>query len=139
MAGAASSACIGGFDAARITPGGLLNHLQALSQQRSIAVVQVDVISGGAAVHQANCLPTTKATASASVSKKGLSASLRSLELSHIIVRHDLSTKVLHVEYDFAESMREPVCALLDCLAEWDKYTKQRGLTSPGRDGSYSE
>lgn len=60
VAGAASSACIGGFNAARITPGGLLNHLQALSQQRSIAVVQVDVISGGAAVHQANCLPHHK-------------------------------------------------------------------------------
>jgi DNA-binding HxlR family transcriptional regulator len=70
-------------------------------------------------------------------SKKALSASLRSLELSHLIVRHDLSTKVLHVEYDFAETMREPVWALLDCLATWDDHTKGVRLTSPQRGNSH--
>jgi DNA-binding HxlR family transcriptional regulator len=53
-----------------------------------------------------------------SASKKALTASLRSLEASGIIVRRDLSTSVLHVEYELLETMREPVVAMLDVLAE---------------------
>jgi DNA-binding HxlR family transcriptional regulator len=52
-------------------------------------------------------------------SKKGLRANLRSLESSHIVVRRDLSDSVLHVEYDFEDSVRESVCSLLDHLAAW--------------------
>jgi len=40
-------------------------------------------------------------------SKKALRASLRSLESAGVVVRRDLSHVVLHVEYDFAEDMRE--------------------------------
>jgi DNA-binding HxlR family transcriptional regulator len=49
-------------------------------------------------------------------SKKALTASLRSLEKRGIIIRRDLSTSVLHVEYEFAEAMREPILALLESL-----------------------
>jgi len=54
-----------------------------------------------------------------SASKKALRASLRSLEAAEIVVRHDMSGIVLHVEYDFAEEMRVAVCSLLDQLAVW--------------------
>ncbi|WP_432432281.1 winged helix-turn-helix transcriptional regulator [Granulicella aggregans] len=40
-------------------------------------------------------------------SKKALSASLRSLELKRLVLNHDLSTSVLHVEYELAGSVRE--------------------------------
>src|SRR5579871_357699 len=52
-------------------------------------------------------------------SKKGLTARLRSLEAARVILRRDLSTSVLHVEYTFAAALREPLIALLDSLAEW--------------------
>jgi DNA-binding HxlR family transcriptional regulator len=52
-------------------------------------------------------------------SKKALTASLRSLEAAQVIVRRDLSTSVLHVEYELTQRTREPVSALLDHLAEW--------------------
>jgi DNA-binding HxlR family transcriptional regulator len=39
-------------------------------------------------------------------SPKALRASLRALEAAEIVVRHDMSGIVLHVEYDFAENMR---------------------------------
>ena len=54
-----------------------------------------------------------------SASKKALRASLRSLEAAEIVVRRDLSSTVLHVEYDFAYDMRGIVCSLLDQLADW--------------------
>jgi DNA-binding HxlR family transcriptional regulator len=54
-----------------------------------------------------------------SASQKALTASLRSLESSQIILRKDLSTSVLHVEYELTESMRQPVIELLCRLAEW--------------------
>jgi DNA-binding HxlR family transcriptional regulator len=60
-----------------------------------------------------------------SASKKALRAGLRSLELSRVIVRHDMSSAVLHVEYDFTDDMREYVTALLDHLAEWGASLKQ--------------
>ena len=51
-------------------------------------------------------------------SKKGLTSSLRSLELARIIVRRDLSSSMLHVEYEIADEMREPIAVLLTCLAD---------------------
>ena len=54
-----------------------------------------------------------------SASKKALRASLRALEAAEIVVRHDMSGIVLHVEYDFADNMRPTMCSLLDHLAEW--------------------
>ncbi len=53
-----------------------------------------------------------------SASKKALRASLRQLEAAHLVVRRDLSRTVLHVEYDFADEMRQWVCSLLDQLAQ---------------------
>jgi DNA-binding HxlR family transcriptional regulator len=49
-------------------------------------------------------------------SKKGLTASLRSLENANVIVRRDLSDSKLHVEYDLNETIREPLSVLLGCL-----------------------
>ena len=54
-------------------------------------------------------------------SKKGLTESLRSLEAARVLLRRDLSGSILHVEYELADKMREPVVALLDYLAEWSK------------------
>jgi len=42
-------------------------------------------------------------------SPKAFRASLRALEAAEIVVRHNMSGIVLHVEYDFAENMR-PMC-----------------------------
>lgn len=55
-------------------------------------------------------------------SKKALTASLRSLEAAGIVLRKDLSTSVLRVEYELEASMRGPVTALLDRMAEWGAY-----------------
>jgi DNA-binding HxlR family transcriptional regulator len=54
-----------------------------------------------------------------SASKKALRASLRALEAAEIVVRHDMSGIVLHVEYDFADNMRPTMRSLLDHLAVW--------------------
>jgi len=54
-------------------------------------------------------------------SKKGLTASLRSLEAAGVVLRRDLSSSVLHVEYELADVMRKPLVGLLDHLAEWSK------------------
>lgn len=56
-----------------------------------------------------------------SASKKALTASLRSLEAAHIVLRRDLSSSVLRVEYEIAGTIREPLSALLDQLAEWGR------------------
>ena len=53
-----------------------------------------------------------------SASKKALTASLRSLEAARVVVRHDLSSSGLHIEYELVESMRVPPVALLDHLSE---------------------
>ena len=55
-------------------------------------------------------------------SKKALTASLRSLQAARMVVRRDLSSSVLHVEYELVESMRIPLNALLDDLSKWGKY-----------------
>lgn len=52
-------------------------------------------------------------------SKKSLRASLRDLEAAQIVVRRDLSDTVLHVEYEFADHLKEVVGSLLDQLARW--------------------
>ena len=51
-------------------------------------------------------------------SKKGLRASLRSLEAGGIVIRRDMSHSVLHVEYDFDDEIRTIICLLLDRLSE---------------------
>ena len=56
-----------------------------------------------------------------SASKKALTASLRSLEAAQIVLRRDLSSSVLRVEYEIADTMREPLSELLDQLAEWGR------------------
>ena len=56
-----------------------------------------------------------------SASKKALTASLRSLEAAQIVLRRDLSSSVLRVEYEIADTIREPLSALLDQLAEWGR------------------
>jgi DNA-binding HxlR family transcriptional regulator len=52
-------------------------------------------------------------------SKKMLLENLKRLEATGIIVRKDLSQRVLHVEYDFDEHMRETICRLLECFIAW--------------------
>lgn len=52
-------------------------------------------------------------------SKKALTASLRLLEDTHIVVRRDLSRVRLHVEYEISDSMRDPIGSLLDFLSNW--------------------
>jgi DNA-binding HxlR family transcriptional regulator len=56
-----------------------------------------------------------------SASKKALTASLRSLEASGVVLRRDLSSSVLRVEYEIIPTIREPLSALLDQLAEWNR------------------
>jgi DNA-binding HxlR family transcriptional regulator len=55
-------------------------------------------------------------------SNNALAANLRSLEVARIVLRRDLSNSVLHVEYALSDTMREPLIALLDHLAEWSNY-----------------
>lgn len=63
-----------------------------------------------------------------SASKKALTASLRDLESAKIVVRHDLSKAVLHVEYDFAEDMREVLISILDSLAGWGELLEKKRI-----------
>jgi DNA-binding HxlR family transcriptional regulator len=55
-------------------------------------------------------------------SKKALTANLRSLEKLHLIVRRDLSSSVLHVEYEIAKFARAPLAALVDQLSRFHNY-----------------
>ncbi len=54
-----------------------------------------------------------------SASKKALTGSLRSLEAARVVLRRDLSSSVLHVEYELSATIREPLALLLDNLADW--------------------
>jgi DNA-binding HxlR family transcriptional regulator len=54
-----------------------------------------------------------------SASKKALTANLRLLEAAGIVLRRDLSSSVLRVEYDLVEVVRGPLFVLLNHLAEW--------------------
>jgi DNA-binding HxlR family transcriptional regulator len=52
-------------------------------------------------------------------SKKALTASLRFLEAERVILRRDLSSSVLHVEYTLTDAIKPCLKSLLDSLAEW--------------------
>jgi DNA-binding HxlR family transcriptional regulator len=52
-------------------------------------------------------------------SKQFLTASLRSLEAAHVVLRRDLSGPLLHVEYQLIEPMRESLPLLLASLSAW--------------------
>ncbi len=52
-------------------------------------------------------------------SKKALTASLRSLTAQGFILRRDLSSSVLHVEYELADAMQQPLVELLEYLEQW--------------------
>ena len=67
-----------------------------------------------------------------SASKKALTASLRSLEAAQIVLRRDLSSSVLHVEYELADARRKHLVALLDHLAEWSKLQESEELSNDG-------
>ena len=49
-------------------------------------------------------------------SKKVLIDNLKRLEAAGIVVRNNRSRRVLHVEYDFPEDLKEAMPRLLDCL-----------------------
>jgi DNA-binding HxlR family transcriptional regulator len=58
-----------------------------------------------------------------SASKKVLTENLRKLHSAGLIVRNDLSSHVLHVEYDLAEPVKAATHEMLDQLAKWsDSY-----------------
>jgi DNA-binding HxlR family transcriptional regulator len=52
-----------------------------------------------------------------SASKKALRAGLRDLERARVVVRHDLTNVVLHVEYQLVGDMKETVCTIFEELA----------------------
>src|SRR5580698_10598572 len=54
-----------------------------------------------------------------SASKKVLAENLRKLQSAGLIVRNDLSSHVLHVEYELAEPVKAATYELLDQLAKW--------------------
>jgi len=54
-----------------------------------------------------------------SASKKVLAENLGKLHAAGLIVRNDLSSHILHVEYDLAEPMKAATYELLDQLAKW--------------------
>ena len=58
-------------------------------------------------------------------SKKVLTENLRKLESSGLIVRTDLSSHVLRVEYDLSEHFKASTHELLDCLAAWGQAYKE--------------
>ena len=60
-------------------------------------------------------------------SKKTLTKHLRQLETDGIIVRRDLSDRVLHIEYELTDAVRDGVYMLLDHLAKWgNRYLDDR-------------
>jgi DNA-binding HxlR family transcriptional regulator len=99
-------------------------HLRAVPEAQQISKV-IDLFKGKWTVqilcmmqdHPVRLSELKRAIPSAS--KKALSANLRALETLQLIVRQDLSERVLHVEYDLAPCMREPLVALLRSIAEW--------------------
>jgi DNA-binding HxlR family transcriptional regulator len=70
-------------------------------------------------------------------SRKMLTQNLRSLEGSGVVIRRDLSSVLLHVEYDLEPGFRDCVCPLLDDLSKWGdiylhKAIEGQPLPSPG-------
>jgi DNA-binding HxlR family transcriptional regulator len=60
-----------------------------------------------------------------SASKKVLAENLRKLESSGLIVRTDLSSHVLRVEYDLSEHFKASTHELLDYLSAWGQAYKE--------------
>jgi DNA-binding HxlR family transcriptional regulator len=63
-----------------------------------------------------------------SASKKALVANLRILEDQRLVLRRDLSESVLHVEYEFMETMRVPMMAVLDRVVEWSEIYESQAM-----------
>ena len=66
-----------------------------------------------------------------SASKKVLAENLRKLQSAGLIVRNDLSSHILHVEYDLAEPVRAATYQLLDQLAKWSDTYEASGSKHP--------
>ena len=64
-----------------------------------------------------------------SASKKVLAENLRKLQSAGLIVRNDLSSHILHVEYDLAEPVKAATYQLLDQLARWGTNMKHSILS----------
>ncbi len=60
-------------------------------------------------------------------SKKSLRANLRGLEGAGVVVRRDLSSTVLHVEYDVAENMQKAVTSVMFQLENWGRSIRGTG------------
>ena len=69
-----------------------------------------------------------------SASKKGLAENLRKLHSAGLIVRNDLSSHILHVEYDLAEPVKAATYELLDQLAKWGDAYEASDLKNPTRE-----
>lgn len=69
-------------------------------------------------------------------SKKALTARLRWLESAGVVVRRDLSTSVLRVEYELADAMRQPLLELLDHLAQLGALYEEAGQSHGDEAGS---
>ena len=54
-------------------------------------------------------------------SKKALVTRLRTLESREIVVRRDLSSSVLRVEYELSGALRLPLVLLLESMVEWGR------------------
>ena len=72
-------------------------------------------------------------------SKKALTANLRSLEAARVVLRRDLSSSVLHVEYELAGAMQAPLVALLDHLAKWGELYDSEVLPTAALSAPQSE
>jgi DNA-binding HxlR family transcriptional regulator len=66
-----------------------------------------------------------------SASKKVLTENLRKLHSAGLIVRNDLSSHVLHVEYDLAEPVKAATYEMLDQLAKWSDAYVASGSKHP--------
>ena len=66
-----------------------------------------------------------------SASRKVLTENLRKLHSAGLIVRNDLSSHILHVEYDLAEPVKAATYELLDQLAKWGDAYEAAGAKHP--------
>jgi len=66
-----------------------------------------------------------------SASKKVLAENLKKLQSAGLIVRNDLSSHILHVEYDLAEPIKAATYELLDQLAKWGDVYDASGSRHP--------
>ena len=54
-------------------------------------------------------------------SKKGLTSALKSLERTQLVIRHDLTDMVLHVEYELVTDVKARLISFLNELAGFPK------------------